>query len=200
MAQESGSPGDTPIWKPPRVSQSDVAPKPTVRKPMIGSIRIADFRIVLGQTTMKQAQRRLGGEPGSEGDAGDYLEWLCFRGRGAQGTWVLWLESGEIDGGDVGSVQWRSISPAAKVDARCGVLPKSFNVVQLPIPIRLGASEGEVLQLLGEPTGRENNAVLYIEMHEEILHGQPFTEYNAVTLEFRNGIVTAIQVEKSITS
>src|SRR5579871_7607 len=198
--QHAGKSIDSPIWGPPRVLQSDTPPNPTVQRPMIGGLRIGNFEIVLGNTTMKQAQERLGGKFGGRGDAGDSLEWLCLRGRDTFGSWVLWLESGEIDDGDIGSFQLRHVAPEATFDDRCIALPEAFNVIELPIPLHLGMSKAHVLRLMGQPTGREESGLLYIESHEEILQKESFTEYNAVTLVIRNGAVWVIEVQKSTTS
>jgi hypothetical protein len=199
-AQDTGESIDGPIWGPPRVLQSDIAPNPTVKKPMIGSLRVANFEIVLGDTTMKQAQERFGGKFGGRGDAGDSLEWLCLRGADAFSSWVLWLESGEIDAGDIGALQLRRVAPGATFDERCTMLPGTNSVIKFPMPLNLGMLQTKVLKLMGQPSAKEGNALLYIESHEEILHKEPFTEYNAVTLVIRDGAVWVIEVQKSTTS
>lgn len=61
--------------------------------------------VVLEKTDVKEVQKRFGGTLGQEGDAEDSLEWLCFRGGDVTGGWVLWLKSGELDAGTVGSFQ-----------------------------------------------------------------------------------------------
>jgi hypothetical protein len=200
IAQEAGKSTDRTIWAPPRLIQSGTTPKPTIRKPMIGNLRIAGFEIVLEKTRMGQVQKKFGGELGSEGDAGDFLEWLCVHGSDKSGSWVMWLESGEIDAGSVGGFQWRRVDRGAIFDGRCSVLPKAPSLIELPVALRLGMTEANVLRVLGPPTVREGSALLYIETHEEWLRKESFWEYNAVTVVIQDGAVSAIEAQKSTTS
>jgi hypothetical protein len=200
IAQDAGNSKDSLIWKPPLVLQSDTGPKPVVGKPMIGKLRVFKTDILLEETEIAQIQEKFGGELGSEGDAGDFLAWLCLRGSDETGPWVLWLESSEIDGGGIGAFQWRRVARDAKFDKRCAVLPGVLRVVELPVPLHLGMAEAKVVQLLGRPTARQGKALLDIKEHEGLLHGVPFWEYNAVTLVIRDGAVWVIQVQKSTTS
>ena len=86
------------IWEPPAWNvPQDV--KATVPKEMVSTFRVSRFDITLEKTSMKDVQQRLGGVIGEKGDANDASEWLCFHGANAMGGWVLWLESGEVNGG-----------------------------------------------------------------------------------------------------
>ena len=89
---------------------------------MVKALRISDLNVELEETNMNQVQERFGGTFGTQGDAGDHLEWLCLSGRDVDGRWVLWLESGEMDAGTVGSFQWRRVPEGERFDARCGTL------------------------------------------------------------------------------
>jgi hypothetical protein len=100
LLQASAQSGQTPIafWEPPAWDIPDNL-KASAPKEMVSSLSVAGYEITLEETKMDDVQQRLGGEIGSKGDAGDALEWLCFHGEDGTGEWVLWLESGEIDGG-----------------------------------------------------------------------------------------------------
>ena len=152
--------------------------------------------VVLEKTEMTDVQKRFGGTFGEEGDAGTSLEWLCLRGGDATGRWVLWLKSGEMDDGSVGSFQWRRVNRAAKFDERCGTLPKTDGRVHLPMALDLGMAEAELLQLLGQPTARRGNTLLYVHEHEGANQKGPFTALNTVSIVVREGRVTAIDVLK----
>src|SRR5437588_153215 len=97
------------VWKPPDWNFPENV-KASVPKEMFSSFRVSGYDIRFEETSMESVEKRLGGETGQRGDAGDALEWLCFHGADAAGAWVLWLESGEIDGGFVGSFQWQRLS------------------------------------------------------------------------------------------
>src|SRR4051812_24462262 len=120
---------------------------------MVTKLRISNIPITLEKTSMAQAEQLLGGTSGAKGDAGDALQWLCLHGTDGSGRWVLWLESGEIDGGYVGSFQWQRLSINEKLDRRCQAL--SGPKITLVLPLQLGMSEGEVLNALGKPSLRK---------------------------------------------
>jgi hypothetical protein len=188
------------FWKPPRVLRSEVLPHATVPKEMIGSLRVSGLNIVLEETEMKKAQARFGGTFGGAGDAGDSLEWLCLRGLDAAGQWVLWLESGEIDAGRVGSIQWRRVRPESKFDQRCAVLSGSNPLVELPLALRVGLLESDVLRILGKPTVRDDDTLVYVYEHKRRIKGEEFTEINVVSVVIRDRSVWAIEAQKSTTS
>jgi hypothetical protein len=175
---------------------SDALPKATVSKEMTGQLRVSGMTIVLEKTDMRDVQRRFGGTLGQEGDAGDYLQWLCVRGGDATGPWVLWLESGEMNAGTVGSFQWRRLTRAVKFDERCGSVSQNDNAVELPIALGLDISESKVLRTVGQPTARQRNTLLYVHEHEESDQNQPFTILNTLSVVVTNGRVSAIEVLK----
>jgi hypothetical protein len=128
---------DALIWAPlPLTSFDDPELKPTIPKEMVASVRINNLSVVLEQTSLRSVQKALGGTIGSEGDASDYVQWLCLSGTTANQRWVLWLEAGEIDGGNVGAVVLRQIAPGTKLDPRCTVL-QSGEGVRFPCPCGL---------------------------------------------------------------
>ena len=151
------------------------------------------------KTSIKEVEQRLGGVIGKKGDAGDALEWLCFHGADAMGGWVLWLESGEINGGSVGSFQWQRLSNRDVLDTRCRTLRKANSVIQLPQSLKLGAKSSEVLKSLGPPTSKNSERLIYLHEHEVggTRGGDPFISSNIVEVYLRNGIVWAIQASKT---
>src|SRR5947208_5788328 len=106
-AQSSSNLQNSSVWKPPRILKSDALPKGSVSRLMVKALRISDLSVELEETNINQVQQRFGGTFGAQGDAGDSLAWLCLSGRDVGGRFVLWLKSGEMDAGTVGSFQWR---------------------------------------------------------------------------------------------
>jgi hypothetical protein len=185
------------VWKPLRVWKSDALPNATVSKEMASKLRLSDMTVELEKTEMTDVQKRFGGTFGEEGDAGTSLEWLCLQGGDATGHWVLWLKSGELNDGSVGSFQWRRVNRAAKFDKRCGMLPKREGSVHLPIALDLGMAEAELLQLLGQPTVRRGNTLLYVHEHEVADQKGTYTALNTLSIVVREGKVTTIDVLKA---
>src|SRR5579863_9923505 len=145
----SPSPAVPAIWEPPAWTFLREYPKATVSKEMVAKFRVSSFPVSLEETKMEDVRSSLGGTFGRKGDAGDYDEWLCFYGTDHPGDrWVLWLESGEIDGGTVGSFQWHRLNTSAVIDRRCQMLGEAK--VEVPIALRLGMGEAEVLKNLGQ--------------------------------------------------
>jgi hypothetical protein len=149
-SRQSSSSGQV-IWGPPAWTYDEI-PKATVSKQMLATLRVSGFPVTLENTNMDDVASSLGGTIGQKGDAGKFEEWLCFHGTDANGSWVLWLESGKIDGGTAGSFHWRRLNKGAVLDRRCRVLGKTK--VELPIALWLDITEAEVLKSFGRPTVR----------------------------------------------
>lgn len=190
--------GSQLIWEPPSWTFTDALPKATVPKQMLATLRVSNFSVSLENTKMEEVTSALGGTIGQKGDAGNFEEWICFHGTDANGRWALWLESGEIDGGSVGSFHWRRLSKSAVLDPRCQMLGEAK--VELPIALRLGTSEADVLKILGRPTVWRSNSLLYVHEHQESIRGEPYDSVNVVVVLLRAGQVWSIEASKTTTS
>jgi hypothetical protein len=189
--------GNQVIWEPPAWT-FDELPKATVSKQMLTKLNVSGFPVALENTKMDDVASTLGGKIGQKGDAGNFEEWLCFHGRDANGRWVLWLESGEIDGGTVGSFHWRRLNKGAVLDRRCQALGEAK--VELPIALRLDLTEAEVLKSLGRPTIRHGDSLSYVHEHQESIRSEPYVSVNIVVILIRAGRVWSIEVSKTTTS
>jgi hypothetical protein len=200
-AQVGGLPRDaygSPIWTPhPTLRFDSVVPEATIPKQMIAELRVSDVKVVLEDTALEAVEARLGGRIGSEGDAASSLSWLCLHGGDGAEPWVLWLESGEIDGPAVGSFQWQRVPSDARFDGRCSELPETKGKVELPNKLRLGESEAAVFKVLGTPTSRKGDMLFYEHQHDESIHGEPCTSTNIVIVILRDGVVWAIEVHQT---
>jgi len=200
-ANRSISPDDARVaWQPPAWNFLTELPKATVSKEMLVSLQVSNVPIYFEKTKMDDVRTRLGGTIGHTGDAGDYVEWLCFRGTDPKGRWVLWLESGEIDGGMVGSFQWQRLANGIVLDRRCRTLQDTRGGIELPVALRLGMAETEVLNTLGPPTVRRGDRLIYVHEHQESIRGEPYTSENIVAILLHDGMVWAIEVSKTTTS
>jgi hypothetical protein len=196
----SSAGGKKVIWEPPRIDWPDSLPTSTVPKEMIGSLRVANFPIVLEETKLEDAQRRFGGMIGSCGDAGDAEAWLCLHGRDANGPWIFWLTSGEIDGPAIGGFEWRRLAPNELPDHRCPLLRKGDGGIALPLQLHPGMTEVEMRRILGRPTIARGRTLIFFHEHQETIQNLPYTSENTITIVLRGGLVLAIQVSKTTSS
>lgn len=195
--KQSNSHGHDLVWEPPEWNFPQEL-KASVPGEIFSTFRLSGYGITFEETTIESVQKHLGGKTGQRGDAGDALEWLCFNGGDAVGRWVIWLESGEIDGGSVGSFQWQRLSNRAVIDSRCHAL--GGDAVNLPLSLRLGATKAEVLKNLGQPTSSDTERLIYLHEHEGTIRDEPFNTSNIVVVRIRNGLVWAIQGSKTTSS
>jgi hypothetical protein len=187
-------------WEPPPETELVNPPAATISKEIVAAIQVGRRTITLDKTKMADVQKHLGGTIGHRGDAGDSLAWLCFQGVGVNGSWVLWLESGEINGGTVGGFQWLRVGRDATPDKRCKRLQNSVSGVKLPHGLRPGMTEAEALKALGTPTIRQGDKLIFLHEHKESSQGQPYDSINTVTLVLRAGVVAAIEAWKTASS
>lgn len=185
------------IWEPPTAEFGESIPNATVPKKMVSKITVSGSPVVLEKTSLAEIAARFGATAGHRGDAGDSVQWLCFRGTDPGGDWVLWLESYEIDGGTVGGFQWQRVGSATVFDGRCRML--AGKSVELPDRLRLGLTKEEVKTILGEPTVWRGDTAVYVHGHTESIRGERFTSQNVVEFLFRDGKTQAIRASKTTT-
>ena|SRR5437879_5163542 len=192
-----GLAADQRVWEPAdMINGLDPLPKSSVPRELVTRLRVGTANIVLEQTMMKEVQALLGGTIGHRGDASESLKWICVHGADPAGQWALWLESGEIYGDAIGAFEWRRIPALGQVDERCSTLSQTSQSIMLPVPLQLGASEVEVIKVLGRPTVRSNDILFYVHEHEELLLGETFQTSNIIAVAVREGVVEAIQVSR----
>ena len=186
------------IWSPPKVDwPTEVNFPSTVPKEMIGKLRIASFPIVLEETELNAAQKHFGGVIGYRGDGGDSEAWLCLRGRDADGPWLFWLTSGELDGPAIMGFQWRRLVPNETPDRRCALAPNDKVGIKLPIALRPGMKEAEVREILGKPSFVSGKTLIYSHDHQETIHDIPYSSNNMIAVVLCGDVVLAIEVAKS---
>lgn len=185
----------SPIWQPPTLEFPEPFPPATVSQEMITTLRVAGVQIILDQTPLIDAQKKLGGTIGQRGDASESLHWLCFYGTDKNGRWALWLESDEMGGGSIDAFTLQRIDRNAKPDRRCrGVSDGGIN---LPIKLDVGLTETQVRKTLGTPTAKFRDTLIFDHEHQETVRNELFTESNIVAVALRRGVVWAIGVWKS---
>jgi hypothetical protein len=185
------------IWSPPRIDWPQVELPSTVPKEMIGKFRIANFQIVLEKTELEAAQKHFGGKVGYRGDGGDSEGWLCLHGSDADGPWIFWLTSGELDGPAVTGFQWRRLPSNETPDRRCVLIPPSKGGIELPLALHPGMTEAEMRKIVGKPSFVSGKTLIYSHEHQETIHDLAYTVDNMIAIVLRAGIVSAIETSKS---
>ena len=142
---------------------------------------------------MADAATRFNAELGLRGDAGESLRWMCLTGQDAGRRWILWLESGEIHGGDIGGFRLQRIRPNQDVDPRCRRVPGSVDIHPV---LTLGASRAAVERTLGKPGGVRGSTSIFVYEHHE---ADQYTTLNTTHVDFVAGAVDAIGVWRTIT-
>jgi hypothetical protein len=188
------------LWPPPRIDWPADLPRPTIPNEMIGKLRVANMPIVLEETRLRDAQKRLGGTIGHRGDAGDAEAWLCLHGVDAKGSWILWLTSGEIDGPAIGGFQWKRLALDEIPDRRCRLIPREMGGIELPLALHPGMTEAEVRKTLGRPTLARGRELIFWHEHQEVIQGISYTSDNTVGVNFNDGIATEVDVVKTISN
>lgn len=190
----------TAIWEPPSTISLSGTVKASVPNEMIATLRVGGKSVVLDETDLKAVQRDVGGTIGNRGDAGEALDWLCLHGGDARVPWVLWLMSGEINGGAVGGFRWQRVEARAQFDHRCQTLPTGASGLELPLAVGLGMSNSEVVRILGQPSDRSGDTLFYLHEHEVTIKNQPFTAMNTLAVLLRKQAVWSIEAWKSTTN
>jgi hypothetical protein len=152
------------------------------------------MQIILEETPLNDVQKNLGGTIGSRGDASEALLWLCFHGSDANGPWALWVESTEMGGGNVDGFAWQRIPKEATLDHRCRTQDVE---VELPIRLALGLTEPEVRRIIGSPTAKHRNTLIFDHEHRETIRNEPFIASNTVYVVLRDSVVWTVQVWKT---
>jgi hypothetical protein len=170
-----------------------------MQKPIITRITVGGLPIRLEHTELDVVGKYLKVATGHQGDASEFLAWLCLHGQDKEGPWGLWLTSGEIDGPMIGGLQLQRLTPNVALDSRCGSINDSRSI-SLPVPIHLGMAETQVQALLGKPSSRFGETSIYVHQHELRLRGEPYSADNSVILSYKNGVLWQVVVNYTISS
>jgi hypothetical protein len=187
------------IWEPPSPQSPDDMPRATVHRELVAGLRVGKKQVTLEKIALKEVQASLGGAIGHRGDAGESLQWLCLTGTDAQGRWALWLESDEVGGGFVDGFALQRLGRNETMDQRCQSLPASQGGIALPA-LRLGMTEIQVRRLLGQPTLKYRDTLIYAYETETMIRNVPYAISNTVYVALRGGVVWAIQVWRNTVS
>jgi len=170
---------------------------PTFRRVLVKDIQLGSLRIVMEKTRLTELARRF---PETEihhrGDAGDSLTWVCYTVRGSSGSFHIWLDSGELEGGD--AIDGVVVSPATGAPRpECPGVNIGKGPVALDGGVWLGATISAVRGRLGRPS-RVYQSMLYYDfrlpLHDD---SRDCSIGGGLSLEIEGGIVSRLWADKT---
>jgi hypothetical protein len=176
----------------------NVSPPATMKRPPVTSIKFGDLNIQLESTKLNDVLKTINaGEIRHHGDASESVHWLCYSISNVANPVRIWIMSGEIDGGYVGSIVARHVSAEDKATQTCPELPDAFQPVKLDRKIWIQTNESEIKKSLGKPSLIINDWMHYNSERKRIIRGAEFFELGSVSLRFINGQVVELWVSKT---
>jgi len=185
-------------WEPSPLIKEMAMPNASVSKNLMVELHVSGLKVVLEETKLTDVQALFGGTIGQRGDAAESLEWLCYQVSDGGNSSVLWLMSGEIDGGAVGGFEWIEVSESQQIDKRCQKLPAGG--VRLPRNLRLRMKASLIVQEFGKPTRGDGNRLEYVHKEQLRIRNEPYTKINTLHVLLHDKIVLGVEVWMSTTS
>jgi hypothetical protein len=109
-----------------------VMPTPTYKAPLASTLKLGTFVTQLESTSLTEVLDTIKvGHIGHRGDATESVTWLCYSIHDAANPFRIWLMSGGIDRGKVGSIVARTVSMDENTTQSCPNLP----TVHIPIKL-----------------------------------------------------------------
>jgi hypothetical protein len=152
---------DEPL-PPPKWAEGLVLSETTEVDP-VSPLAMGSKAIVLEKTPLAEVLSAVGsGEIHTQGDAGEFVAWLCYTVTSPKTKQRLWLTSSELGGGTIiDGISATEISLTTPPNSKCPELPGKFQPLHLGKNIWLGATAAELQRKLGA-VKKAGNLLLYI--------------------------------------
>ncbi|MEP6621407.1 MAG: hypothetical protein ABJE47_18920 [bacterium] len=163
----------------------------------VKSVSLQGRLIALSETPLESVAHTWGVAVRSKGDAGDALRWSCLRLAGEPSR-VLLLQSSEIDGGLVGTVDLHTAGEQPLLETSCQSTTLAPSDIVTDRGLRAGLSRDSVVRLLGLPTRDSAGVSIY---HAETpqtnrTDGRSgFVEYSTLIVVFTDGHVRQFRAD-----
>lgn len=130
----------------------------TLKTDPVQSIHLGDFVAEFEKTTLGEIRDTLGlGSIQHTGDAAESQYWLCYS-LPSQRVWLI--SHGEMGGSDHALTQVQSVSTSSPGNALCPQIPTRFQIISLNFGW-IGTTKEYLLKVLGQPSGIEDNRLIY---------------------------------------
>lgn len=191
---------------PPFPFKDGLAPATLKQRPAT-VLNLGAYAIHFEQTAMREVVRTVGtGAIHHQGDAGDSLDWICYRIPGPAPQ-LLWITSGELQGGQVVDSVVARFDAAMPAD--CAELPERFRGVTLDHGLWLGSTQAAVQVALGPASAARDAWLQWCfeakgrdEHHDEASNttaGVDYDESSSLVLRLDGGQVAALFAAKDTT-
>lgn len=175
----------------------NVAPPATMKLPPITTVKFGDLDIKLESTKLNDVLKKIDvGEIQHHGDASESVDWLCYSISNGAPT-RIWIMSGEIDDGYVGSVVARRMSMGDKSTQTCPELPSAFQPVKFERGIWIQTKESEIKKSFGKPSLIAKDWIHYNSERKKIIRGTEFDELGSFSARFINGKAVELWISKT---
>jgi hypothetical protein len=175
-----------------------VAPTATLKKPPVKSLSMGSLTIQIETTRLKDVLTKIGiGKIQHRGDAAESTYWLCYLIPNSIHQARIWLMSGEIDGGTVGSIAVKLTKPDETETPSCPALPTNYRPVQFERKIGLENKESDLRKILGKASLVANDWIHFDSEQEVMIHGEKFTELGSLSARFVKGRIEELWISKT---
>lgn len=182
----------------PPIFPLTVAPAATFKKPPVKSISMGNIVVQLEVTTLNDILSKIGtGKIQHRGDAAESVHWICYFIPSSASNARIWLMSGEIHGGTVGSIAVRLLSSDDTATPSCPTLPMKYSPIQFEQNIGLESKESDLRRTFGKPSLVANDWIHFDSEQEVMLNSKQFTELGSLSARMINDRIVELWVAKT---
>jgi hypothetical protein len=173
-------------------------PPATLTLPPVTNVRLGKFNIQLESTKLDDVLKTIKtGIIQHEGDASESVYWLCYQISDVSNPVRIWIMSGEIDGGYVGTIVICRASIKDKPTQTCPELPAAFRPVKIDCDIWLKSKISDFKRLFGKPSLTINNWVHYESKRKVLVRGSDSFEFGSLSAKFVEGRAVELWISKT---
>ena len=150
------------LFPPPIYPGSDNVPDGSINKMPVTVLTLGNYYIRLEITLLVDVKNRIkSGVIQHQGDASEYVQWLCYTIPDGLESQRIWIASSEMGGGKVDVVIAERISDTLNINKYCPVLPNIYRPVKMDRNIWLGTKIEELDNSLGKPLFERGGLRIY---------------------------------------
>ena len=145
-----------PTWPVPNIKSSGTQVQP------VTGVTLGAFHVTFEKTTFKDILGALGTAPiGQQGDAGEFLMWVCYTVSAANTR--IWLTSSELGGQKyIDGMIAKKVQLSETGNHSCPALSNQVAVVSIDNGISIGESVEKIKAILGTPNKAPASVVYYL--------------------------------------
>jgi hypothetical protein len=166
-----------------------------MKKPPITSLWMGHTLIHLESTALEDIIKTIkSGKIEEQGDAANYVQWICYTTHDIVGPINIKLSAFEIDGGIASDIHAFRIGAA---DKACPELPTNFTPIRLNNNLWIMTRSSDVFRVFGKPTRRDGDWMHYETDRKIKIRGEDWVEHGMLSLRFWKGRVIELRAYKT---